>query len=178
MATQTANPTSDISATGTWGGTAGSRYTLVDDYPSTVITDQLTHGTTAGAILFGYSAFSVPSGSTINFVRVQYYDRDTAFSAQANNASARIRVGGTTYDVATHAPTITTTLRQDTWNTNPRTSSAWTVDDVNGVGSNALDAFGIRSTDADPVFAITSIQLVVDYTESTGFKRSFGVIIG
>lgn len=177
MATQTANPTSDISTSGTWSGTAGSRYTLVDDYPSTSTADRLVHGTTAGSIIFGYTAFSVPSGSTINSIQVEYYDQCTF--ANVSNFGGRIRVGGTTYDVSTHLVSNVATSRTDTWSTNPRTGVAWTVDDVNGVGSDALDAFGVRSTDANPQNWIASIRLLVDYTEaSTGTPRSFGIIIG
>jgi hypothetical protein len=163
MATQTRPPTSDFSASGTWSGTSGSRYTLVNDFPSTNTGSQLTHGTTAGNILFGFSAFTVPAGSTITAVRLKYYDREA--SSGTNNIGGRLRVGGSTYDVSTHNPTTTTTLRTDTWTTNPRTSSAWTVDDVNGIGSNGLTQFGLRSTDASPTISITSMELEVEYEE-------------
>lgn len=54
MATQTRAPTSDYNFTGTWTGTDGSRYTLVDDYPDTTPDDYLDHGTVAGYIQFGF----------------------------------------------------------------------------------------------------------------------------
>ncbi len=60
-----------------------------------------------------------------------------------------IRVGGTTYLTApsTEVPTSYGTISY-TWATNPRTGNAWTADEINGVGSNALQGFGVYSTDA------------------------------
>ena len=161
MATLTRNPTSDVTSSGAWSGTAGSRYTLVNDYPSQDTLDQLTHGTAAGAILFGYDTISIGTDNAISAVRIYYYDREA--STGANNISSRLRIGGTDYDAATHNPTTTTTLQTDVYTTNPRTGVAWTVDDVNGVGSNALTAFGLRSGDANPNISITSIQMEVTY---------------
>jgi hypothetical protein len=161
MAILTRNPTSDISATGTWSGTAGSRWQLVDDYPSTDTGDQLTHGTTAGQILFGYDAISLPSVATITSVKIKYYDREA--SNGPNNVGAALRIGGVDYSATTHNPGTTTTLRTDTFTTNPRTGVAWTADDINGAGSNGLTGFGLVSTDANPAVSITSIQMEVDY---------------
>jgi hypothetical protein len=137
MATQTRNPTSDVSFTGTWTGSAGSRYTLVDDHPDSgnPITDGLTHGTaTAGEGLFGFSAFTVPTGATNISVQVIYYDFKNA--AQACNIQARIRCNDTTgRDFGTtHNPgngNANIALRTDDFGTtNPKSGSAWTVDDV------------------------------------------------
>jgi len=162
MAILTRNPTSDISATGDWSGTAGSRWELVDDYPSTSTGDQLTHGTTAGRILFGYGTISLPSIATITSVKILYYDREA--SNGPNNVAAALQIGGADYSASTHNPGTTTTLRTDTFTTNPRTGVAWTADDINGAGSNGLTGFGLVSTDANPAVSITSIQMEVDYT--------------
>jgi len=96
MATLTRNPTSDVTASGTWSGTAGSRYTLVNDYPSTDTSNQLTHGTSAGAILFGYDAISLDADNAISAVRIYYYDRE--LTTGNNNIGARLRIGGVDYD--------------------------------------------------------------------------------
>lgn len=161
MPTQNRNPTSDISATGTWSGTAGTRYTLVDDYPTST-GDVLIHGTTAGNINFGYSAFSIPSIATNISVQVLYFD-DRNGSA-SSNIGGRLRVGGTFYNATTHNPTNGVVVqRTDNWATNPRTGVAWTVNDINGIGSNALDAFGFISTDASPTVDIFSCQLQVTF---------------
>lgn len=171
MAIQERNPTSDVAETGTWtGATAGTRYTLVDDYPSTDTADQLTHGTTAGGIVFGFSAFTVPTGSTINSVKVNYYDREATNGN--NQIGARLRVGGTDYNATTHNPGTATTLRTDTWTTNPRTGVAWTVTDVNGTSANNLTGFGLNASDANPAISITSIEIEVDYTPPVALSQS------
>lgn len=164
MATQTRNPTSDEAVTGTWSGVAGSRWTLVDDYPSVATNDLLTGGTTAAVITFGFSAFSIPSGSTDISVQVQYFDGEAANGA--NNCGGRVKVGGSYFNASTHNPAGTAgTSREDNWATNPKTAVAWTVDDVNGVGANALQAFGMNSTDSNPTWRFSSIQAQVTYTE-------------
>lgn len=164
MATDTRNPTSDEAVTGTWTGSAGSRYTLVDDYPDTTPTDVLDSPTAAGGaqITFGFSAFNIPSGSTSISVQVQYYDRDVTNGT--NNSSGRLKVGGNYYNATTHNPSTTLTSRSDNWANNPKTTTAWTVDDINGVGTNALQAFGFNSTDASPALRYSCVRLQVTYT--------------
>lgn len=172
MATLTRNPTSDIAVSGDWTGTAGSRYTLVDDYPSQDTLDQLTHGTTAGQILFGYDSVSIGTDNAIESVKINYYDREA--SNGPNNAAAALRIGGVDYSAATHQVSTTTTLRTDTFTTNPRTGVAWTVADVNGTGSNNLSAFGLVSTDANPAVSFTSIQMEVTYF--TAYRMTADVV--
>lgn len=162
MATSTRNPTSDEAVSGTWTGSAGSRYTLVNDHPDSTGTSILAHGTTAGNLTFGFSAFSIPAESTGISVEILYYDKDA--SNGNNNAAGRLKVNGVYYGSSTHNPGSVYTLRTDTWATNPNTSAAWTVADVNGTGSNPLQAFGWVSTDATPAINFSSIQLQVTYT--------------
>lgn len=164
MATATRAPTSDESVTGAWTGSVGLRYTLVDDYPDTVPSDVLDSPTATGGaqITFGFSAFSIPAGSTGISVQVQYYDRDV--TSGNNNAGARLKVGGSYFNSATHNPTTTLTAQSNNFATNPKTTVAWTVDDINGVGANALQAFGFNSTDASPALRFSSVRLQVTYT--------------
>lgn len=160
MATLAVTALSDISATGTWSQTEGERYLFLADYPSTDTTDILVHGTLAGALLMGVQTFqflSIPSGSTINAVRVKYYNRDSTNGT--NNMGSQIRVNGTVYNSATHNPSTTVTLRTDSWTTNPNTGVAWTRSDI-----DLIDGFGLRSTDANPTIWITSAALEIDYT--------------
>lgn len=157
MATDTRNPTSDEAASGTWTGSAGTRYQSVDDHPDSSGADFLTHGTTAGNITFGFSAFAIPAGSTSISVAVDYYDRKTA--SQAAQAAGRLKIGASYYNASTHNPSTTRTLRTDTWSTNPATTAAWTVSEVNSIA-----AFGMYSGDASPTIELSSIQLSVTYT--------------
>ena len=168
MATQTRAPTSDIDATGTWTGSASTRYQAVDDYPDTAGTDKLTHGTaTAGHINFGFSAFTVPAGSTAISVQVLYYDAKAG--SPSCNLAAELRIGSTptVHAVASHNPAngVITQRTDDFGATNPKSAAAWTVNDVNGVGTNGLVGFGVVSTDANPAIDLTSIQLQVTYTD-------------
>jgi hypothetical protein len=163
VATQTRNPTSDEATSGTLSGSAGTRYTLVDDHPDSAGTDALSFGTATAQITFGFSVFSIPAGSTSISVQVLYYDGEAANGA--NNCGGRLKVGTNYFNAATHNPSGTTyTSRNDNWATNPDTTAAWTVDQINGVGSNALAAFGIGSTDSNPAFRVSSVQLQVTYT--------------
>lgn len=166
MAEQTRAPTSDEAVAGTWSGAAGSRYTLVDDYPDTTPTDSLRHGTTAGNITFGFSAFTVPASATAISVIVDYYEDDV--SNGTNNVSARLKVGGSYYATDSHNPATTLTQRSSTFANNPKTGAAWTVAQVNGTdGTNDLQAFGWISTDANPRIDFSSIRLRVSYTLPT-----------
>jgi hypothetical protein len=166
MAEQTRNPTGDEAVSGTWTGSAGTRYTVVDDYPDTGGTDELTHGTaTAGNLTFTFSAFTLPTIATAITVLVDYYDYKTA--SQTCNIAARLKVNGTYYASSTHNPangSANRTQRTDTFATNPNTGAAWTVADVNGSGSNPLQAFGWVSSDANPSIVLSSIRIRVTYT--------------
>lgn len=164
MATQNRAPTSDEAVSGTWTGSTGTRYTVVDDYPDSSGADFLTHGTaTAGNLTLGFSVFSLPAGSTGVSVQVRYYDKKNA--SQACNIGGRLKVGGNYYNATTHNPTNGSwVVRSDDFPTNPKTAVAWTVDDINGVGANALQAVGWVSTDASPAIDLSSIEVQVTYT--------------
>ena len=165
--TQTRNPTSDVSFTGTWTGTAGSRFQNVDDYPDAgnPITDGLTCSAN-GEGLFGFSAFTVPAGATSISVQVLYHDFKNG--SQGSAIGARIRCNDTTgRDASTHNPgngNANIASRSDNYATNPKSGAAWTVNDVNGVGTNGLTAFGWNSSDSSPSNTVSGIQLQVTYT--------------
>jgi hypothetical protein len=129
--------------------------------------------------MFTFSAFTVPAGSTITNVQVLYYDQKTA--SQGASWGARLRVGGSDRAVIdAHNPAKGTwTLRTATAATNPGTSAAWTVAEVNGTaGSNNLEQFGLVATDANPTCEVASIQLVVNYTEPVGHELPGGAEAG
>lgn len=173
MATDTRAPTSDFATGGTVAYSSGSTgYNLVNDYPDTAdpLTSYVTLGTTANSfIVFNFTAFSIPTGSTINSVVVEFTDEEP--SSGVNSVAARLRVNGTYYDSATHNPSTTTTARTKTWLTNP-VGGGWTVDDVNGTGANPLQNFGVIGPDSNPVWRLGSIQLVVNYTPPVSWARN------
>lgn len=166
MATQTRNPTSEVAVTGTWSGT--SRHAILDDHPDSgnPATD-VTTCSAAGALVMGFSAFTVPANSTSISVQVLYYDFKNG--SQSSAAGSCLRCNDTTNrnSASTHNPgngNANIALRTDDYTTNPKSGQAWTVDDVNGVGTNGLTAFGVRVTDASPTVAFSSAQLQVTYT--------------
>lgn len=162
MATITANPTSDEAVSGTWTGTANSRYTAVDDYPDSGGTDSLTCSA-AGVLTFGFPAFSLPANAQITQVDLLYYDQKSG--TQTSAIGGRLKVFGTYYNAATHNPANAVwTQRTDTWTTNPSNSKGWQVQDINGVGARPLTAFGFNCTDASPSVLVSSIQIQVTYT--------------
>lgn len=167
MATQTRNPTNDIVATGAWTGVAGQRWQLVDDFPDTVPVDTIRHGNAAGHIKFGFPALAIPAGSTAISVQVLYYDHKTGGAACAVAGSLRLGSTPTDHNAATHNPgngIANLALRTDNFATNPKSGAAWTVNDINGVGTNFLVGFGLFSSDANPNIVVTSVQLQITYT--------------
>lgn len=175
MATQTRNPTSEVVITGTWSGT--SRHLLLDDYPDSA--NPIADGTAcsaAGVAMFGFSPFTVPVGATSLSIQVRYYDFKAA--SQSSSIGAAIRCNDTTNRLAAaHNPgngNAAIAARSDSYATNPKSGAAWTVNDVNGVGTNGLTAFGLSCTDASPAVTVSCVQLQVTYTISYTFTVDSG----
>jgi hypothetical protein len=165
VVTQTRAPTSDVSATGTWTGTAGTRYTLVDDYPDSAGTDVLTHGTTAGDIRFGFSAFTIPAAAT----SPSFLVRLTARKNGGGASHVRVRLyfnGGSTADSSQISPTNGSYgTHTANWGTgNPSSGTTWTLDELNGIGTHGIAGFGFVSTDASPTITISAVEAEVTYT--------------
>lgn len=155
-------PTSDEAVSGSWTGTVNSRFANVDDYPDTSA-DGLRHGTTAGNLTFGFSAFSIPTFATSISVFLDYQEAEAATGV--NELSARLKVGGSYFDTDSHDPPLSVTQRTSTFATNPKTGAAWTPAQINGTdGTNDLQAFGFSSSDASPRIDIFSAQLRVEYS--------------
>jgi len=171
MATQSRAPTSDNSTAPTIAYSSGTTgYNLVNDYPDSAdpLTSYVELGTTANsAILFNFTAFTIPWGSTSISVAVEYYDEEP--SNGTNSSDGYLRVGGTNYaSGTTHNPSTTTTARSKTFANNPKTTAAWTVDQINGLdGTNSLQAFGVIGPDSNPVWRLGAIRCTVTYTEPT-----------
>jgi hypothetical protein len=173
QAYQDRSPTSDDAESGTWAGASpGTRWTIADNFtwvdppkdqldpPSTY----LTHGTTAGYLTFGFSSFNVPSGRDIYALILFFRSRGAAGGVRY--FYGRLKVGGSYYnDTWSINPPSTWFSYVRAIRVNPRTNARWTVDDVNGVGSNPLQAFGIYSTDANPTIDIGAVALRVVYED-------------
>lgn len=166
--TQTRNPITDEAVSGTWTGSVGTRFTVVDDYPDTAGTDELVHGTTtAGNLTFTAVPFVVPLDATSISVSVKYYDYKNG--SQSASIAGRLKVSGSYFASAAHNPTngaANRTQRTNTWATNPNTAAAWTPLEV-----NAIQAFGWVATDVNPSIALSSVQLEVTYTPASNFQE-------
>jgi YD repeat-containing protein len=165
--TQDRLPTSKINVISPWSTTGcnnSSAYQCVDDpigSPNNS-TDYIRDNNSSGKeATFGFlPVFTVPTGSTIQYVRVTHVTiRNSGSSA---DIKAALRVGGTTYTQAA-AQTLNgswTTYSYD-WTTNPRTGAAWIVEDVNGTGSNPLQGMGVYSGSGDE--SVTQVYVTVGY---------------
>jgi len=144
-------PTFDYSATGTWSGSVGSRYTLVQTGSTYV-----THGNTAGQILFGKAALNLPSNYTISSVEVVY----TALKVASQAANIRAAISdGTNTSLGTlntfNAGNVAQTFTQ-AFTTAPN-GSAWTYSNIDSF------YFGVGSTDASPNLQVSLVKLVIKY---------------
>jgi hypothetical protein len=161
---QTRYPSGDISHSGTWDKTA-NMYSYVDEAGAhDGDGSYLLHGTTSsGNALFSFPAFTVnvPTGMAIKSLTVSLVAKDN--TAGANTMRPWIKVGGNNYyGTYTEVPTNYGTISY-VWTENPRTSSPWTKDDINGVGSNALQSFGVTSNDANPAIRLTQVYATVTW---------------
>jgi|GEM_PF-1414783 len=160
-------PTADYASSGTWAVSPAnppSKWDKVDEAAQDGDTTYLLHGTaTAGYALFTSGSFSVPAGATITNLTIGYVVTDS--TSGTNNLRAALRVNGTNYlttDTGAN-PGSSYAARTYAFATNPNTGSAWTVDDINGVGTHPLQAFGINSSDANPQMKITQVYAQVNY---------------
>jgi hypothetical protein len=162
----TSYPSGDISHSGTWDKTT-NMYSYVDETGShDGDATYLLHGTSSGYALFSFPAFSVPAGSNIYNLTVSLVARDD--SSGSNRMQPALRVGGTDYlteSSSTSVPDSYGTINY-VYTTNPDTGAPWTAEDINGTGSNPLQGFGVRSSDADPRIRLTQVYAQVNYSES------------
>ena len=163
--TQDRLPTSTLTVQGAWsftGCTSSTAYQCVDDpigSPNNS-TDYLRVQNNSGKeATFGFLAFTVPAGATIQYVRVTHV---TILNSGSANIKAALRVGGTIYpQPAAQTLSAAWTAYNYGWTTNPRTGAAWTVADVNGTGSNPLQGMGVYSGSGDE--SVTQVYIMVGY---------------
>lgn len=157
-------------ATNTWTPNgAATNWESVDD-PVGSPDDDTTYSSRADSDGDQMFTFNTPAISgTINSVSVT-----TRYRAGASTfvlLTRVLRVGGTDYygsgAVVSSTSYVTTTT---TWVTNPRTGVAWTANDVNGVGGNAIQQFGLRGQvlASGESTRLTQIYLTIDYIEGGG----------
>lgn len=166
MAQDTRLPSADGATSGNFGPTGiTTKYNLVNEASPDDDTTWFAMSSTNAVQIFTFSPFSVPVNSSVNWLQILYRHKKIA-SAAANIRSVLI-VGSSQFYAADGGANPA----NGTWNTsgfttsnNPKTGVGWTVDDINSVGVNGFQGFGVRATDATPATYCTWIQAVVDYT--------------
>ncbi len=110
---------------------------------------------------------------TINSITAWMRVRATAVPASAN-AQNKIRVGGTNYTGTPYTATASYSNYSNTWAQNPKTSAAWTWNDV-----NALEA-GVTLQRGNGETRATQVWVQVSYTNysSPGFITSINLLSG
>lgn len=177
MATMTRTPTGDHGSYSQWDALgAGSKYVEVaavgepDDDTSYIYT-----ATAYKRQLFTFSAFTVPAGATIESVTVTIRCRGASVSAEARPT---ILAGSILAATGSKLYTTSYSEKAQAWATNPATSSAWTVDEINGTSGSTLNGFGVQSEDANEI-RCTQVTCTVTYTEAAAsFARPSSDVAG
>lgn len=168
MATQVRYATSDwATIVGSWSYSTGATYFgCIDEVGTPNDADYVTGLTLTSSharLMFGFSVFSIPAGSTAISVTVRVRAMNVASSAC--NIGAALRINGVNYDAAGRDPSDSPTITDydDTWATNPA-GGDWTVDQINNAGGTGLQYFGLHSGDLTPDVNVYQCYITVTYT--------------
>ncbi len=160
-------PTSDSAVQ--WSRSSGSNnYELVDD-PYTNPDDDTTYtytNTQTNKDLFSFTVLAVPVGSVIT--NVQVIGRFRRMEAGGDSLIRELlKVNGVIYEgLLQQLPYGTPSVfvdRSYTWSVNPNTGLAWTLDDINGIGSNPLQTFGYECVGYNKIVRCTQVYMKVNY---------------
>lgn len=173
----------------------GYHYLRIDDDPESPDTGTFVityaNGLEACETYWGDTP-ALPVGSTDITVSM-FFRVSNELNTYLSYYTPRLKVNGTLYSGTQRGwgSTTWTSFTQD-WTTNPDTSLAWTVADINGSGSNPIEEFGISIVPGsyyDPKLGwsyikarCTSLYMYIEYTPPSDLPYAFvggmGVIIG
>lgn len=169
MSTQTWLPAGDSSARNAWtalGG--GSKYVEVDDAVGSP-DDNSTY--VSSATEDAEQAFTLPSRSlsVASISNVTITARFKRNPSEYPGCQISALVGGTAYRNSAVTPDSGGTWQDFTYSmdTNPKSGAAWTQNDVNGSGANALTEIGVRLTAQSVTLYCTQIYVTVTYTAAS-----------
>ena len=156
QAHQVRRPDADFAQAGVWTifPADGIYHDKVSEVTQDVDTTYVKYTTgVAGTLLFTFPAFNIPVGAVgiSIFIRICVRGDGTAGSTKYNPYCV---VNGTTYQPAGTATDgggmgANYHMMSVSIGTNPDTGAPWTVDDINGLGINPLQALGFRITQKD-----------------------------
>jgi len=170
MATQYRVPTSSYAMLQWSGYPSPDNWDNIDEYPGL---DDYDYNYTSGAeqedAYYVNPDFSVPAGSTINYVAVHLYGKADYWPG-AQQIGAVIGLNNYyEYSQWDSWPSDYYEEKVFYWYNNPYTGSSWTVDEVNGNGDTGLSVFGYIGDDHDGVYKYVATACIeVDYTEGGG----------
>ena len=148
--TQDRLPTSDVDHSGASLVPTSNIYQTVDDPigspdDGTTQLQFYNNGSGAGYALFGFTPFTVPAGATITKLSIIFRCYTEQAADPANWATAReyIKVNGTGYFIGSPQYGNNWTTHTTDFTTNPDTSAAWTIDDINGTGAHPTGVWRI-----------------------------------
>jgi len=172
MAIQYRLPTSDVVKQ--WIASSGSpAYPMVDD-PVGSPDDDTTYiykQDSIGANIFGFTDFDITS-STIT--KVSLFHRSRQVNPAVVDLRSRLQVNGVNYDGTQNSMTDSYAEYTDDWLTNPNTSLDWVEADVEGVGSNPIEAF---RHDAINISAGEEVRMTQAYISVTYTVAAAGRIV-
>jgi len=149
-----------------WSRSSGvNNYVLVDD-PYGSPDDDSTYTYTnvqTNKDLFSFIPLAVPAGSVITNVQVvgRFKRVDTGGDYIIREL---LKVNGVTYEGSIQQLVVGAYFDKTyTWATNPHTSLPWTIDDVNGIGSNPLQTFGYECVGFNKTVRCTQVFVKVNY---------------
>lgn len=168
MAIQTLTVDGDGTTTSGWAAEGGTYTRLQSDDGDTT---RLYTPTTNDVRQVTLTDTSGLTGATINSLTV--YAKFRSLDPVSNTFQIGVRTGGTDYWSADKDTVNVTTyvLFSNTWATNPNTSSAWTISDLDGVQAGLKKINGVGG-------ACTYMYAEVDYTAGGGGSiRSKGYVM-
>lgn len=160
-------PASDVVVQ--WSRSAGVDNRVLVDDPYGIPDDDATYTYTnvqTNKDYFGLTPLAVPVGSVITNVEV--HGRFRRMDAGGDYLIRELlEVNGITYvganqQLAYGLPSVYED-KVATWTTNPDTGLAWTLDDVNGIGSNPLETFGYECIGFQKTVRATQVYVKVNY---------------
>ena len=186
MAVETKVPASDgtINKDPFWFPSSGADfYALIDegvsshDSDTTYIENRFS-GSLTWAIFRTAAAFAIAEGNTIDKVSVSGVARFTNSGPPSIGTYFGIFTGTTRRQATITTPTDSYAVGTVDWLTNPATSAAWTLEEVNATDATTAhrlvvygsDGFGIggRMTSYAGRLRLTALEISVTYTEGGG----------